>query len=106
MLLSRVWYLVLAVAAILGLSTALVARGYINREQVDFVEEQLRRDRRGIELLLKLDARARIDALAPIAADGDVREALRKKRGDGPEPKGLRERLRTMNQHLEELRAD
>ncbi|MET0342817.1 MAG: MXAN_5187 C-terminal domain-containing protein [Polyangiales bacterium] len=106
MLLSRVWFLVLAVAAILGLSTALVARGYINREQADHVDEQLRRDRFGAELLMKLDARARIDALAPIAADGEVREALRKKRGDGPEPKGLHERLRTMNQHLEELRAD
>ena len=106
MLLSRVWYLVLAVAAILGLSTALLARGFINREQVGFVDEQLRRDRFGVEMLLKLDARARIDALAPIAADGDVREALRRKRADGQEPKALKERLRTMNQHLEELRAD
>ena len=79
MLLSRVWFLVLAVAAILGLSTALLARGVINREQLGHVDEQLRRDRFGVELLLKLDARARIDALAPIAADGVVREAVRTK---------------------------
>lgn len=107
MLLSRVWFLVLAVAAVMGLSMALVARGFINREELGYVDEQLRRDRFGAEMLLKLDARARLDALAPIAADGDVREGVRKKRPEGQEaPKGLRDRLRTMNQHLEELRAD
>ena len=101
MLLSRVWFLVLAVAAILGLSTALLARGVINREQASFVDEQLRRDRFASEMLLKLDARSRLDALAPIAADGDVREAVRGKRVGGQDaPKALRERLRTMNQRL------
>ena len=107
MLLSRVWFLVLAVAAVMGLSMALVARGFINREELGYVDEQLRRDRFGAEMLLKLDARARLDALAPIAADGDVRDGVRKKRVDGQEAsKGLKDRLRTMNQHLEELRAD
>ena len=107
MLLSRVWILVLAVAAILGLSTALLARGVINREQVSFVDEQLRRDRFASEMLLKLDARSRLDALAPIAADSTVREAMRNKKVDGQDaPKALKERLRSMNQRLEELRAD
>lgn len=107
MLLSRVWFLVLAIAAIIGLSTALLARGVINREQLGFTDEQLRRDRFGAEMLLKLDARARLDALAPIAADGDVREAIRGKRVNGQDaPKALVERLRSMNQRLEELRAD
>lgn len=107
MLLSRIWFLVLAVAAILGLSTALLARGMFNRDEVTDVDEHLRRDRFGVELLLKLDARARIDALAPIAADGDVREGIRgKKVGGQSAEKGLRERLRSLNQQLEELRAD
>ncbi len=107
MLLTRVWFLVLAVAAILGLSTALLARGVINREQLGSVDDQLLRDRFAIEMLLKLDARARLDALAPIAADGDVRDALRGKRVNGQDaPKALAQRLRTMNQRLEELRAD
>src|SRR5215203_5540839 len=100
MLLSRVWFLVLAVAAILGLSTALLARGVINREQVSFVDEQLRRDRFASEMLLKLDARSRLDALAPIAADSAVREAMRSKRDGHDAPKALRERLRSMNQRL------
>ncbi|HEY6876434.1 MAG TPA: MXAN_5187 C-terminal domain-containing protein, partial [Polyangiales bacterium] len=49
----------------------------------------------------KLDARARVDAMAPIAADSTVREGLR-----GKNAKNLQGRLRTMNQQLEELRAD
>jgi hypothetical protein len=107
MLLSRIWFLVLAVAAILGLSTALLARGMFNRDEVSDVDEHLRRDRFGVELLLKLDARARIDALAPIAADGDVREGVRGKKVNGQSAeKGLKERLRSLNQQLEELRAD
>ncbi|MDB4974122.1 MAG: outer membrane protein OmpA/MotB family [Myxococcaceae bacterium] len=107
MLLSRVWFLVLAAAAILGLSMALLARGVINREDLDHVDEQLRRDRFATEMLLKLDARARLDAIAPIAADSAVREAMRAKKVDGQDAgKVLKERLRTMNQRLEELRAD
>jgi polyhydroxyalkanoate synthesis regulator phasin len=101
MLLSRVWFLVLAIAAIAGLSTALLARGVINREEVSSVDEQLRRDRFATEMLLKLDARARLDAMSPIAADSAVREGVRKK-----DAKALQNRLRTMNQQLEELRAD
>ncbi len=101
MLLSRVWFLVLAIAAIVGLSTALLARGVINREEVASTDEQLRRDRFATEMLLKLDARGRLDALAPIAADAAVREGVRGKNG-----KNLQARLRTMNQQLEELRAD
>jgi hypothetical protein len=101
MLLTRIWFLLLAVAAILGLSTALLARGMFNRDEIGDVDEHLRRDRFGAELLLKLDARARIDALAPIAADGDVREGVR-----GKKEKALKDRLRSLNQQLEELRAD
>ncbi|MET0285624.1 MAG: MXAN_5187 family protein [Polyangiales bacterium] len=101
MLLSRVWFLVLAIAAIAGLSTALLARGVINREELASTDEQLRRDRFATEMLLKLDARARLDAMSPIAADSAVREGVR-----GKKAKELQSRLRTMNQQLEELRAD
>jgi hypothetical protein len=101
MLLTRIWFLLLAVAAILGLSTALLARGMFNRDEIGDVDAHLQRDRFGAELLLKLDARARIDALAPIAADGDVREGVR-----GKKEKMLKDRLRSLNQQLEELRAD
>lgn len=103
MLLSRFWYLLLAVAAILGLSTALLARGVYNRSEIGHADSDLRGDRLAVESLLKLDARARIDALAPIAADGVIREAVRKK---DSQDRALRDRLRTMNQQLEELRAD
>ena len=110
MLLSRIWYLFLALAATFGLSAALLARGTINREHLTVTDGQLKRDRFEVESLLKLDARARLDTLAPIAADGTVREAVRAKKGDKVDgqdaSKALRDRLRTMNQQLEELRAD
>jgi hypothetical protein len=107
MLLSRIWFLVLAVAATLGFSAALLARGAFNRDELADVDEHLRRDRFGVELLLKLDARARIDALAPLAADGDIRDGVRGKKVNGQDTaKGLKERLRTLNQQLEEMRAD
>ncbi len=110
MLLSRFWFLVLAVAAIMGLTAALLARGIINRQHLAGIDDGLRRDRFEMESLLKLDARARLDTMAPIAADGVVREAVRTKgqsKVEGQEgQKALKERLRTLNQQLEELRAD
>jgi hypothetical protein len=107
MLLSRIWFLVLAAIATLGLSAALLARGAFNRDELADVDEHLRRDRFSVELLLKLDARARIDAIAPLAADGDVRDGVRGKKVNGQDTaKGLKERLRTLNQQLEEMRAD
>ena len=77
MLLSRIWFLLLSLAAVAGLSMALLARGVINREHLSTTDEQLRRDRFEVESLLKLDARARLDTVAPIAADSTVREAVR-----------------------------
>ena len=82
MLLSRIWFLLLSLAAIAGLSMALLSRGVINREHLSSADEQLRRDRFEIESLLKLDARARLDTVAPIAADATVREAVRTKGRD------------------------
>ncbi len=110
MLLSRFWFLVLAVAAIMGLAAALLARGIINRQHLAGVDDGLRRDRFEMESLLKLDARARLDTLAPIAADSVIREAVRTKgqsKVEGQDgQKALKDRLRTLNQQLEELRAD
>jgi hypothetical protein len=110
MLLSRFWYLVLAAAAIMGITAALLGRGIINRQHLDHIDDGLRRDRFAIESILKLDARARLDTLAPLAADGTIREAVRtrgKSKVEGQDGgKALKERLRTLNQQLEELRAD
>ena len=107
MLLSRFWFLTLAALATLGLAMALLARGAINRGEVAEVDDHLRRDRFELESLLKLDARARIDAIAPIAADGDVRSAVQGKKVSGQSAdKALLKRLRSMNRQLDEMRAD
>jgi hypothetical protein len=109
MIFSRILYLLFALVAVFFVAAAMLAQGVINRERVSDLDSGLRRDRFGLESLLKLDARARLDTLAPIAADGTIREAVRKPDGkvEGQDaPKALKERLRTLNQQLEELRAD
>ncbi len=109
MIFSRILYLLFALVAVFFVAAAMLAQGVINRERVSDLDSGLRRDRFGLESLLKLDARARLDTLAPIAADGTIREAVRKPDGkvEGQDAtKALKERLRTLNQQLEELRAD
>src|SRR5687767_6936115 len=81
MILSRVWYLLLAAAAVLGLAVAMVATSVLDERAAQTVQDSLRRDRFELEATLKLDARSRIDAIAPLAAHGDVRSALREATG-------------------------
>ena len=73
MVLSRVWYLVLAIAAGAGVSAALLTYGMFNRQYEADLEDSLRRDRREMEATLKLEARAQIDQIAAFAANDDIR---------------------------------
>ena len=87
MVLSRSWYLILSGAAILGVAAALLAASLINDQWQRAATSDLIRDRFEVEALLKLDARTRLDAIAPIAANPDVRTALRRagaRRADTP----------------------
>lgn len=111
MLLSRFWIAVLAVGAIGGVSAAMLARGAFNREDVAAIADALRRDRFEVEALLKLDARARLDAIAPMAANADVRKYVRvgrkaSKTGKSDGPRNLKEKLRSLNKQLAGLEGD
>lgn len=75
-MLSRFWYFLVAVAAGVGVAGAFIAQDQINRNSSIRLEEQLRRDRIELELWLRYDARARLDDIAPMAANTDVRSAL------------------------------
>ena len=77
MVLSRFWIFALSVVAMAAIGAALLAQGMVNRQTVANLENGLRRDRLEVEQTLKLDARARIDAIAPLAAHPDVRTALK-----------------------------
>lgn len=113
MILSRVWYLLLAIAAVAGLALAMVSVRVIDDNADEAVRDSLRRDRFELEATLKLDARSRIDAIAPVAANGDVRTALREatgRRGDAAIDPAISARLTTrlteLNRQLEGMAGD
>jgi hypothetical protein len=81
MLLSRFWYLFLAVTAAAAVGAALLAQGIINRQSGLQVGDQLRRDRLELEAVLRLEARSRLDRIAFITVDAKIGEVLQKARG-------------------------
>lgn len=113
MLLSRFWFFVLAAATATAASAAVLSVQVFNRQYDAEIADQLRRDRFELELLLRVDARTRIDAIAPIAAHNDVRTALRAASGrrdrtqiDGEARQRVGERLTDLNRQLEEMAGD
>ncbi|UCH29017.1 MAG: hypothetical protein JSV06_12195, partial [Myxococcales bacterium] len=110
-MLSRVWYLVLALAVGGALAGAFLNKSAASREAEFQLEEQLRRDRVEAELWMRLDARLRLDALASIAVEPEVRQTLRSSSGRAGTPSsGARRRLsiklNALNTKLEEGRGD
>jgi len=110
-MLSRLWYLVLALAVGAALAGAFLNKSAASREAEFQLEEQLRRDRVEAELWMRLDARLRLDALASIAVEPEVRQTLRSSSGHAGTPNsGARRRLsiklNQLNSELEEGRGD
>ena len=113
MLLSRFWMLLLAALAGAGIAIASVATSLYDEREEDTVRLLLVRDRAELEMTLRIQARAQIDAIAPLAAHGDVRSALREAsaRAAGaavPEEAAtrLRARLGELNTQLRGLAGD
>jgi hypothetical protein len=112
MVLSRFWVFALSVIAVAAVGVALLAQGMVNRQTTANLENGLRRDRLEVEQTLKLDARARLDAIAPLAAHQDVRTALRAatNRRSDEELRAinatLKPKLADLNQQLLGMRAD
>jgi hypothetical protein len=82
-----------------------------SREAEFQLEDQLRRDRIEAELWLRLDARLRLDALASIAVEPEVRQTLRSSSGRAGTPaasmrRRLSQKLNTLNAKLEEGKGD
>ncbi len=110
-MLSRLWYLVLALAVGGALAGAFLNKSAASREAEFQLEEQLRRDRIEAELWLRLDARLRLDALASIAVDPEVRQTLRSSSGHAGRPSAamrrrLSQKLNSLNAKLEEGKGD
>jgi len=110
-MLSRLSYLILALAVGAALAGAFLNKSAASREADFQLEEQLRRDRVEAELWMRLDARLRLDALASIAVEPEVRQTLRSSSGrPGTPSSGARRRLsiklNALNDELEEGRGD
>ena len=110
-MLSRLWYLVLALAVGGALAGAFLNKSAASREVEFQLEEQLRRDRIEAELWMRLDARLRLDALASIAVEPEVRQTLRSSSGRRGTPKAavrrrLSQKLNVLNAKLEEGKGD
>ena len=106
-MLSRLWYAVLAIALGIALAGAFLNKSAARRETEFQLQEQLRRDRIEAELLLRLDARLRLDALAPIAVNSQVRQTLRSASGrsgagDSNARRRLSRKLVELNSKLKE----
>jgi hypothetical protein len=112
MVLSRFWVFALSIVAAAAAAAALLAQGMVNRQSLSDLDDGLRRDRLEVEQTLKLDARARLDAIAPLAAHPDVRTALRtatNRRSDDelrPLNGTLKPRLQELNRQLLGMSAD
>ncbi|MET0388674.1 MAG: MXAN_5187 family protein [Polyangiales bacterium] len=81
MLLSRFWYIFLAVLAAAAASAALLSLGVINRQAVEHVGDELRRDRTELDAILRLEARARLDRIAFISVDSKLGGLLKQASG-------------------------
>ena len=81
MLLSRFWYIFLAVLVGAAASAALLSLGVINRQAVEHVGDELRRDRTELDAILRLEARARLDRIAFISVDSKLGGLLKQAGG-------------------------
>ena len=107
MLLSRFWYVVLALA--LGAATFILfvgARLY-NRAGNRAMSESLSSDSSAVEWYLKDDARKRSSALIPVVLNPDIRAQLAKASGEATSSRETREKARvTLRKLADEVPGD
>ncbi len=114
MTLTRVWVGLVSVVACVAFSVALGLAGGAKHRSSEQALHDLYRDQGELEYLLRSDARARVEALAALAADDHVRKLLylsgpgasRRKRSIRAAQKEVRETLPGLNQALGELAGE
>ncbi|RYZ56853.1 MAG: hypothetical protein EOP08_17825, partial [Proteobacteria bacterium] len=77
MVLSRIWYLVCAIAAALAFYAVSLAVGQFNRTLEEAMKEELKADTQVIGWALQLDSRRHLDAFLLGSSDDGVRKALK-----------------------------
>jgi hypothetical protein len=98
MLLSRFWYILLAVAAAIATAAALLGQSVINGRSDETLTDTLRRDRAMVDAMLRLEARSRLDRIAFISVDTKLGALLKSAEGVTDDKK-----LRELNGQAKEL---
>lgn len=91
MILSRIWYFVLAILAAFSLYLASLAVGQFNRNLNNASADQLKSDTQVVSWAMQIDARRRIDSLLIGSVDESVRKALRASSGKDAVPQASRD---------------
>jgi len=98
MVLSRFWYVFLAVAAAAACGAALLGTAVINSRSDEALADALARDRAMVDVMLRLEARSRLDRIAFITVDSKLGGLLRSAQGVTDEKK-----LRELNGSVKEV---
>ncbi|MCL2778495.1 MAG: hypothetical protein FWD73_10865 [Polyangiaceae bacterium] len=91
MILSRIWYVILALLLAAAYYVVSLAVGQYNRRNHAAMEEILKTDSQAVGWAMQVDARGRLDRLYLAASDPGVAKALRSAFGKDPVPPASRE---------------
>jgi len=104
MILSRIWYVILAILLAAAYYIVSLAVGQYNRRNASAMEETLKADSQVVSWAMQVDARRRLDVLLLAAADPGVGKALKGANGKDQVPPPSKEEgakaLRTFNDKL------
>jgi hypothetical protein len=104
MILSRIWYVILAILLAAAYYVVSLAVGQYNRRNQSAMDETLKADSQVVSWAMQVDARRRLDVLLLAAADPAVGKALKGANGKDQIPPASREEgakaLRTFNEKL------
>lgn len=111
MLFTRLWIAVLALIAGVSVTAAVLARAIYDHDRAGDVGALVEADRRAVDEFLRVDARTRLDDLAPVSADTQLVSLLAARANatdDSPRAIGPRvtQRLRQLNDNLGALRGE
>ncbi|MDF2695112.1 MAG: alpha 1 type collagen [Labilithrix sp.] len=104
MILSRIWYVILAILLAAAYYIVALAVGQYNRRNQGAMEETLKADSQVVSWAMQVDARRRLDVLLLAAVDPNIAKAIRGANGKDAVPPGSKEdgakALRAFNEKL------
>jgi hypothetical protein len=104
MILSRIWYVILAILLAAAYYIVALAVGQYNRRNQAAMEETLKADSQVVSWAMQVDARRRLDVLLLAAVDPNIAKAIRGANGKEAVPAASKEEgakaLRTFNEKL------